>query len=91
MTVIQQKKILTRIQQIEEDIETLKQARLEAVANGYSSATISSSGGSKSYTRIDADKITNIIKQLQKELHQLQGLLTTGVANPLKTIVTVYF
>jgi len=90
MTVIQQKKILTRIQQIEQDIEGLKQARVEAAMNGYASATISSAGGSKSYTRIDADKITNIIQQLQKELHQLQGLLTTGKANPLKTIVTVY-
>ena len=90
MTVIQQKKIMTRIQQVEEDIEALKKARIEAVMNGYASATISSSGGSKSYTRIDADKITSIIKELMKELHQLQGLLTTGKANPLKTIVTVY-
>ena len=90
MTVKQQKKILTRIQQIEQDIEGLKKARMEIALSGYASATISSVGGSKSFTRFDADKITSIIQQLQKELHQLNGLLTTGKANPLKTIVTVY-
>lgn len=55
MTITQQKKILTKIVELESDIDILKKARIEALANGYASATISSSGGSKSFTRWTPD------------------------------------
>lgn len=61
MTVIQQKKILTKIVQLEHDIGELKRVRLELAMSGTASATLASSGGSKSYTRIDLDKITQTI------------------------------
>ena len=90
MTIKQTKKIMVKIAQLEQDIETLKQARMEALANGYASASISSGGGSKSYTRFTPDQFTSLINELLKELAQWRGLLTTGNPRPLKTIVTVY-
>ena len=68
----------------------LKKARMEALANGYASASISSGGGSKSFTRYNVDQFTSLINELLKELAQWRGLLTTGNPRPLKTIVTVY-
>ena len=63
---------------------------MEVGTNGYASATISSSGGSKSYTRVDLDKLTSLIKELQRELEQYRNLLSDGQSNPLRTIVTIY-
>ena len=92
MTPVQQRKILIRIQTIEKDIDALKKTRQEIAENGYASASISSTGGSKSYTRIDVDKITKSIIQLQKELEQLNSMLITGSAGDLniKSILHVY-
>lgn len=91
MTIEKQKRIIRKIVELEQDIDVLKKARMEAVANGYASATISSGGGSKSYTRYSPDQFTSMINELLKELAQWRGLLTTGNARPFKTIVTVYF
>lgn len=91
MTITQQKKILTKIVELESDIDILKKARIEALANGYASATISSSGGSKSFTRWTPDQFTSAINELLKELSQWRGLLTTGKTRPIKTLVTIYF
>ena len=55
MTISQKRKILVRISELESDIDTLKKTRLEIAANGYASATLASSGGSKSYTRLSLD------------------------------------
>lgn len=90
MTVVQQRKILEKIVGLEKDIEALKQARTEVALTGYSSATLSSSGGSRSYTRLDLDKMTNLIDQLKAELAQYRNLLFTGKAKTISTITTVY-
>ena len=90
MTIQRQRKILKKIQQLEQDIETLKQARIEAIANGFASASISSSGGSKSYSRYSPEQFTTVIDELLKELLQWRNILTTGNVTPFKTIVTVY-
>lgn len=92
MTPVQQRKILIRIQQTEKEIEELKKVRSEILSKGYASASISSTGGSKSYTRIDVDKITKAIINLQKELEQLNSILLTGTSGDLniKTILHVY-
>lgn len=90
MTTSQKRKILERIVLVEQDIDTLKKARNEVGINGYASATISTSGGSKSYTRLDLDKMTLLIKQLMKELEQLRNLLASGSATQLTTIPIVY-
>ena len=90
MTVVQQKKILEKIVGLENDIEALKKARTQVALSGYASATLSSSGGSKSYTRLDLDKMTNLIDQLKTELTQYRNLLFDGKAKNINTIVTVY-
>lgn len=90
MTIIQQRKILEKIVGLEKDIDELKKARNEVALTGYASATLSSSGGSKSYTRLDLDKMTNLINQLKIELAQYRNLLFSGKAKMINTIVTVY-
>ena len=101
MTPVQQRKILIRIQTEEtdaslstddKDIDALKKTRQEIAENGYASASISSQGGSKSYTTLDIDKITKAIITLQKELQQLNSMLYTGSAGALdiKSILHVY-
>ena len=64
----------------------------EILSSGYASASISSNGGSKSYTRADADKITKAIITLQKELYQLNALLRNAGTDPfeIKKILHVY-
>lgn len=91
MTTATQKKIMTKIFALEQDIEALKQARIEVATTGYSSATLSTSGGSKSYTRIDIDKLSNLISELQRELTQWRNLLVTGDSRHINTTVTVYW
>lgn len=90
MTIIQQRKILEKIVGLEKDIDELKKARNEVALTGYASATLSSSGGSKSYTRLDLDKMTNLINQLKIELAQYRNLLFSGKAKTINTIVTIY-
>lgn len=90
MTTIQKKKILQKIVDIESDIERLKKARLEVVESGYASATLASSGGSKSYTRIDVQKITDTIGELMKELKSMRNLLKTQTSTSIQTIATIY-
>lgn len=90
MTIAQRKKIMKKIVGLEQDIETLKATRLEIATKGYSSATIASGGGSKTYSRMDIDKISNLISELMKELAEWRNLLTTGNPRQIKTMVTVY-
>ena len=63
---------------MEKDIEELKKARSEIAKNGYASATMSSGGGSKSYTHLDLSKITEAISALTSELKQLKAMIATG-------------
>ena len=90
MTVNQKRTILERMAQTQENIEILRQARIEAVANGFASATISTTGGSKSYSRVNPEQITKVIDELLKELEQLRNLLLTGHAKTIHTIPTIY-
>ena len=90
MTVIQKRKIIQKIADLESSIDTLKAARIEAAACGYASATISSGGGAKSYTRMTPDQFTTVINELLKELREWRNLLVTGSSRPIKTIATIY-
>lgn len=64
MTVIQKRKILQRIVDLENDIETLKKVRVNLATEPYVSASLASSGGSRGYTKMDVSKITETIKEL---------------------------
>ena len=90
MTIAQQKKIMKKIVGLENDIEALKKARLDIAKRGYASATLSSGGGSKSWTALDLDKLNGIISELIKELTEWRNLLVTGNPRQIKTMVTVY-
>ena len=78
MTITQTRKVLQRIADVEKDIEELKKCRSEIAKNGYASATMSSGGGSKSYTRLDLSKITEAISALTSELKQLKAMIASG-------------
>lgn len=90
MTTVQKRKILTRISEVETDIEELKRCRAEIAKNGYASATMSSGGGSKSYTRLDLSKITEAIAALTSELKKLRAMLTGAGSSIWKNVLVVY-
>ena len=75
MTIIYKRKVLQRMSEVENDIAELKRCRSEIAKTGYASATISSGGGSKSYTRMDLSKITEAISALTTELKKLRAML----------------
>ena len=90
MTTTQKRKVLTRIAEVEADIEELKRCRVEIAKNGYASATMSSGGGSKSYTRLDLSKITEAISALTSELKKLRAVLTGNGSSLWKNVHIVY-
>lgn len=76
---------------MESDIAELKRCRAEIAKNGYASATMSSGGGSKSYTRLDVSKLTEAISALTSELKQLRAMLAGGAGQTIwQTVLTVY-
>jgi len=92
MTIEQKRKILQRIVVVENDIETLRNARTEIAANGYASATLASGGGSRSYTRLDISKLTEAISALTSELTKLKALLNENISGQgiWKNVLVVY-
>ena len=78
MTTSQKKKILIHIQVLERDLETLRQVRMEVASSGYASATLSSGGGSKSYTRSSLSELTKAITEISSELNQYRIMLCNG-------------
>lgn len=78
MTTSQKKKILIHIQVLERDLETLRQVRMEVASSGYASATLSSGGGSKSYTRSSLSELTKAITEISSELNQYKTMLCNG-------------
>ena len=76
MNVEQQRKILKRIADLETDIAQLKDCRKQLALNGYASASMSSGGGSKSYTKLDLAKLTELISELQSELRSCRSLIS---------------
>ena len=90
MTITQKRKVLQRISDIENDIAELKKARQEVASSGYASATVSSGGGSRSYTRSDISKITEAISALISEMKKLRALLAGGSSSIWTSVLVVY-
>lgn len=90
MTITLKRKILTRIQMLEHDIVALEDARTKIAIGGVVSISLSSTGGSKSLTKLSLKDITDLLRELRMELAKLQNLLTTGTTSPFKHIYTVY-
>lgn len=71
-------RLLRRIAELDRDIGELERVRMEIAVSGTASATLSSGGGSKSYTRHDLDKITALVRVLRRELASLRASLSGG-------------
>ena len=87
---MKQKKLLARIVKLEEDIEQLEEVRLELLKSGYASATMSSGGGSRSYTRMDVGKITEAIREMKSEIRSCRKMLLGASPISPAQIFTVY-
>lgn len=91
MTTVQKRKVLQRMSEVEKDIEELKRCRTEIAKNGYASATMSSGGGSRSYTHLDVSKITEAISALTSELKKLRAMLkNVGTQQLWSNVLVVY-
>lgn len=91
MTTVQKRKVLQRMSEVEQDIAELKRCRVEIAKNGYASATMSSGGGSRSYTRLDLSKITEAISSLTSELKKLRNMLKDiGSQTLWQNVLVVY-
>lgn len=90
MTVYQKKKVLKKIEELQENIEVLREARMEAMLNGYASASISSGGGSKAYSRFTPEQYSTLIVELERELKQYMSLIVNGTTTPFRTIATIW-
>ena len=75
MTTAHQAKILQRIADLSGDIESLRRVRIEIAAGGTASASLSAGGGSKSYTRLDLNTVSSLIRELEAELRSLRNQL----------------
>ena len=92
MDLVQAKKILKRIQSCEADADALRAVRTKLGTAEYASATMSSGGGSRSYTRADLGKITTLINDLEREIKKLRKMLATnGNGNSLWSTVTLVY
>jgi hypothetical protein len=90
MTIAQKRKAIAKIQAIESDIITLEAVRLRLASAEYASATLSSGGGSRSYTRADISRVRTTIADLKSQLSNLRKLLR-GESQALgRAIYTVY-
>ena len=64
--------------------------RIDLLSSGYASASMSSGGGSRSYTRMDVDKISNSIQILKSEVKNLKKILNGSNKSTPKTINIYY-
>lgn len=90
MTTAQKRKTIAKIQRLESDIVTLEAVRLRLASAEYASATLSSGGGSRSYTRADLDKVANAISALKVQLANCRKLLSAETQALGRAIYTVY-
>ena len=87
MDITTSRKIIERIQTTEHDLAELRRVRTALASAEYASATMSSGGGSRSYTRADVGRITQTIRDLEAEVRQLRRQLATGGNSPLWSTV----
>lgn len=90
MTTTQKRQIIERIAQTEADLATMRRVRMEVAASGFSSASLASGGGSKSYTRLDLARILQLISALENEVKGLRKLLAPATSIQTTTTYTVY-
>lgn len=82
---------MRRIQVLQEDIGRLREARMKIAECGFASASLASGGGSKSYTRLDVAKISELISQLTSELAANKALLAGSPASAPSYVCQTWF
>ena len=82
---------MRRIQVLQEDIGRLREARTKIAECGFASASLASGGGSKSYTRLDVAKISELISQLTSELAANKALLAGSSAPAPSYVCQTWF
>lgn len=90
MTIDQKRKTIEKIQRVEGEILTLEDVRFRLAQAEEASVSISSGGGSRSYTRADMGKLTSAIACLKVQLRNLRKLLTGGNQAMGRAIYSVY-
>ena len=90
MTAQQKRSALQRMQTAERDLAELRRVRTELAKSGYASASISSGGGSKSYTRADVSKVTDAIRNLVREIAALRSMLTSGSRFRIDSVLHIF-
>ena len=75
--------------QLLEWIKAIDHAIQEIALTGTASATISAGGGSKSYTRLDIDKLRTLRKDYLGRLSQINRTLTGIVPGGIRHVMTV--
>ena len=91
MDIYQIRETLKRIKTCEGEIEELKSVRAQLAKSEYASATMAYGGGSKSYTRADIGRISDTIKELEREIKSLRKMLASGGASTLWTTTTLIY
>ena len=92
MDIVRKRKVLKAIQALEKDIETLKGVRTKLATSEYASASLSSGGGSKSYTRQSLGQLSETIRQLARELQLFRNMLATDSPTGFRpsTVLHIY-
>lgn len=90
MNIDQKRELLKRIAEAQNELKELQRVRFEIAQSGTASASLASGGGSKSYTRLDLDKLSAQISQLVKNIARLRELLTGQSHLTIKHIYRVY-
>ena len=85
-----EKKILMKISKLESEIEEIEKVRKQIALGGTSSASLGSSGGSKSYTRLSLSELTTLIDKLKRDLDGYRRLLNGNSGSPFKTTFFIY-
>ncbi len=90
MTIGQKRKIIAKVQQLEGDVGQLEAVRVRLASAEFASASLSTGGGSQSYTRADIAKVDAAIKSMTAQLARLRRLLRGDAPGLGRTIYTVY-
>lgn len=70
-------------------INEIDRAIQQIATSGTASATISAAGGSKSYTRMDVDKLLSLRREYASRVAQINRVLTGLIPGGIRHVMTV--
>lgn len=78
---------INRVRECAANVAALEKAFQEAAVSGTASATISSNGGSKSYSRVNPETISRLIGYWKTELLSAKRALVGGRPLAIKSVM----